>query len=100
MSGSASMPGAGRPKAKDSFMALFLQAKAEVEIAKKKSLLVHFIERAFKNDKVLIACIDRILPALKAIEISGGDFRDSMSEEMIAQIQKKLSDRFSGSGSK
>ncbi len=83
----------GRPKG-TSFMDEFLQAKATVEKRKRKSLLVHFCERAYEDDRVLIACVDRILPALKSVEFIGS-VDTSMTDELAASIQKKLAERYS-----
>ncbi len=67
--------------------------KATVEKKKRKSLLVHFIEKAYEDNRVLIACVDRILPALKAIEFAGV-VGSSMSDELAKSIQDTLKERF------
>lgn len=41
---------------------LFRNALAQVELEKKKSLLVHAVRRAYKDNSVLIALLKKILP--------------------------------------
>lgn len=90
--GGLSINPGGRKKG-DSFMDEFKQAMKEVEKSKRKSLLKHFVEKAYDDNRILVACIDRILPALKAVEISGG--MDVMDMESAQKIQEELRKRFS-----
>lgn len=89
--------GAMKPR-RAKYMDEFVAAMRETEYKKRKSLFLHFLERAYKSDRVLVACIDRILPALKAIELSPG--RESMPEEQAAKIRKRLKERFDADGTK
>lgn len=78
----------GRPKGVTKFsMVAFAEAVRSVEDRKKKLLYVHLVEQAFKDNRVLIALIPRIVPAVEvineedkemlesAIEYVGGDVR-------------------------
>jgi len=53
----------GRPR--DPIVAEMREALREVEKRKRKKLLVRFFERAFVNDKVLIAAVKKIVPDLQ-----------------------------------
>ncbi|MHC4535464.1 MAG: DUF5681 domain-containing protein [Planctomycetota bacterium] len=81
---------AGRPKG-TSFMDEYVQALRETEKNKRKSLLRHFIEKAYEDNRVLIAAVDKILPSLKAIDMQ---VEETMSDQQAAlireQIRKKL----------
>lgn len=52
----------GRPKGSVAWRTEFERAIRVVEKAKKKPLMQHAIERAFKNDKVLPHILDRTVP--------------------------------------
>lgn len=82
----------GRPT-DTSFMDEFREAMATTEKKKKKSLLLHFCERAFVNDKVLIACVNRLLPVLSSIDVQT-TIESSMFDETAESIRKKLVTRF------
>ena len=67
--------------------------------AEKKSLLKHMIDRAYKDDNVLIAVVRKILPDLKSIDMkSVGDspFRliiDLSERTTIKRIKSKVSNK-------
>jgi hypothetical protein len=50
---------------------LLREAIEKVEKTKNKSLLELFVERAYVEDRVLIALVDRLIPKLTAQEITG-----------------------------
>jgi hypothetical protein len=54
----------GRPKGVSLARTQFLQALKQVEKQEKKHLFIHFIERAFKSDKVLADVLRKVLPDL------------------------------------
>ena len=61
----------GRPKG-TTRTNLLMDAIAKVEKQKgKKKFLIHAIEQAYDDPKVLIAILKKIIPDLKAIEITG-----------------------------
>lgn len=84
----------GRPKDR-SFMDDFRQAIREVEKEKRLSLLKRFVRKAYDDNRVMISCIDRLLPALKAIQIQEVP-GDGMSEEEKEEIRKEHKRRFEG----
>jgi len=45
----------------------------EVEKKKGKSLLIHAVEQAYKDRGVLIAILKKLIPDLKAVEVTGGE---------------------------
>lgn len=57
----------GRPKGATGIAADLERAIRTVEKAKKKSLLEHFVERAYKSDRVLIAVLGKRIPDMRAI---------------------------------
>ena len=84
----------GRPKGsanKYSIKDLFHELR-KVEKKEKKTLLTKYCERAFHDDdsRVLLHLIDRFLPALKSMELSGEVGVGSISDEKAASIQKEL----------
>ncbi len=91
MTGSGSLNPRGRKKG-DTFMDEFRLAMRTVQRRKRKSLLEHFLEKAYSDNRVLIACVDRILPALKSVEVYGSV--GTMDEETAKTIQDKLKKRF------
>lgn len=82
----------GRPRG-TSFMDTFKLALKEVEKEKRKSLLRHFIEQAYVDNRVLIAAIDRILPALQSIAFAGV-VGPLMTDEECESIRETLKTRF------
>ena len=83
----------GRPKLGNTKLDKLLQAVSLVETKLNKSLLGHFIERAFKSDNVLIALMKKMHPDLKSIEqLNVAD--DYMSEEEAEKIRKEMRKRF------
>lgn len=73
----------------------FKVAMREVEKTKRKTLMKHFCERAFKSDRVLCIWVDRVLPSLKAIQVQEVP-GDGMSEEEKEEIRKEHKKRFEG----
>jgi len=76
----------------------FEQSIARVEKKKRKNLIDHFIERAYENDKVLIAVMKKRFPDLRSIEGMLGVGMFTMSDEEAAAIQKKLKQRWVNNG--
>lgn len=74
----------GRPKKGDSAEEMLLLAIKTVEKASRKNLLNHFVRRAFKNDKVLIAIIKKIIPDKQYIE---GDLLFETYEDRLRRLQ-------------
>jgi len=73
----------GRPK-ETTRTNLLMDAIAKVEKRKKKKFLLHAIEQAYADNKVLIAVLKKIIPDLKAIEITGqegGSIKITVSKE-------------------
>ena len=50
---------------------LLMDAIAKVEKRKKKKILLHAIEQAYDDPKIMVAILKKIIPDLKAIEITG-----------------------------
>lgn len=73
----------------------FKSAMKEVEGEKRKTLMKHFCERAFISDRILAIWVERVLPALKAIQIQEVP-GDGMSEEEKEEIRKEHRERFEG----
>ena len=82
----------GRPPGSN-FLQEFIDAKNCVEKEKKQSLLKHFLRRAWESDKVLIACVEKILPSLRAIELTTSP-SEWMSDEIASSIRDKLKERY------
>ena len=62
----------GRPKGTPNKITRdFLEAIKKVQKKKKKTLLEHAIEEAYKDNKMLVAILKKIIPDLKAHTISG-----------------------------
>ena len=63
----------GRPKGSTNKIPLkdFKEALSKVEKEKGKTLMKHFIERAFEEDAVMVSAIKKLLPDLKSIDIQG-----------------------------
>lgn len=79
----------GRPKG-ISFMDDFRVAIQTVQRQKRVSLLEHFVSKAYEDKRVLIACIDRLLPALKAVQGVIACVDDMMDDETAEAIRQKL----------
>lgn len=62
----------GRPKRQNSYDAL-LEAIAIVEKKQDKSILRHFIEQAFLDNKVLVAAMKKIMPDMQAVSVSADE---------------------------
>ena len=62
---------AGRPKGTKNYLTLLEEALKDVEDTKGNKLFKRFIERAFINDKVLIAAMKKFTPDMQHTEISG-----------------------------
>ena len=61
----------GRPKG-TTRTNLLMDAIAKVEKQKgKKKFLIHAVEQAYTDTKVLVAILKKIIPDLKAVEITG-----------------------------
>jgi hypothetical protein len=60
----------GRPVGTSNYFSLenFRECVIAVEKTKRKTIYTHIIERAYENDKVLIALIPRIVPTVEVIK--------------------------------
>ena len=58
-----------------------------VELAKNKSLLEHYIERAYEDDGILKDLMGKLLPTKKFVE---GDGINIMAEEMSGELRRVL----------
>ncbi len=83
----------GRPK-DTSFMDEFRLALRTTEKKQRMTILEHFCAQAYTDNRVLTACVDRMLPALKSIEGAIATFETSMTDELAKAIQDKLKERF------
>ena len=92
--GSPSLNPAGRSKG-TSHIEEFRQAMREVEKTKRKKLMVHFCERSFVSDRVLCVWVDRVLPALKAIQTQEVP-DDLISDEEAKKWREEFNQRFRG----
>jgi len=72
----------GRPRVPE--IELFRKALAEVEATKKTTLLNHAVERAFKDDGVLIALLKKMLPDKLETKI---DYPDEVKDELRATLR-------------
>jgi len=75
----------GRPKG-SSFLQEFRDVLAKVESEEGKLLLEHLIRKAFENDAVLIATVGKMLPQLKAVEMTSAPDSGKLSDEDAQQI--------------
>jgi len=76
--------GPGRPKGSKNKLTLDLQkAIREVEKEKDKSLFKHFVERAYRNDAVLVALVKKLLPDKTQADL---DLRGDLSITVISAI--------------
>lgn len=77
----------GRPKGSKNLFCLseFTAVLKEVEKEKGKSLYKHLIERAYANDKVLVAVANKIIPDLKPVDDDDGE----LANEEIEIIPKR-----------
>ena len=57
----------GRKKGSFDLLPVLMKAVRKVDKTEAKELLVHFVERAFVNDAVLIALMKKILPDKKEV---------------------------------
>lgn len=60
------------------------KALKEVEKEKGKTLIKHFIERAFDDDGVMVSAMKKMLPDLKSIDIEGsidGDHKITLTRK-------------------
>lgn len=73
-------------------MEQFLAAIERVEKKTGKNLFDHFVERALKNDTIMIALMKKRLPDLKAIEALVAEV--PVDDETALAIQRKLRARF------
>ena len=62
----------GRPKGTSKAQVL-LDAIATVEKRKKKKFLIRAVEQAYDNPAIMTALLKKIIPDLKAIELTGGE---------------------------
>lgn len=81
-------PGPGRPRSElnDAFIA----AIKKVEKKSKINLLQHFIERALKDDSVLINVMRKLLPDLKSLDALIGVVEDRMDPDEAAKIREAI----------
>jgi len=83
----------GLPRRSRKSIEHLLDAIEYVEEVKKKSLYVHFVEKAFKNPMVLVALFKKLLPDLKAIDALVGAFGVLAPEDAQA-IRDEFEKRF------
>lgn len=85
----------GRPKGSTSAFSMeaLVRATKNVEKRKKKKILEHFVEQAFKDNAVLIALMRKFAPDLKSIEGVMTTFESSMDDDLAKSIQDKLRKR-------
>lgn len=62
----------GRPKKGEAFAEELLQMVKVVERRKRKKLMEHFVERAYADDKVLVALMRKFLPDATTLTVEGG----------------------------
>lgn len=95
--GQSGNPG-GRPKGcKDRYSILQLfKALDRVEEKKRQKLLEKYCERAFtdKDPRVLLHLIDRFLPAMRSVDLTGSVLLNEMDQETAAVISERFKDRF------
>lgn len=84
---------AGRPPVGSTKLDELLKSISRVESKKKKKWLDHIVEKSYTDTALAVAILNRMIPVLKAIEISGS-LSAGMSEEMAKSIQKQLKTRF------
>jgi len=101
VAGSGGLPGCGRPEGSLSGIRVgqLQQAILAVEHSQSKvkgngkTWLEHQIIKSYSDTSLAIAILGRLYPSLKAIEqVSFID--DSISEEQMSEIRKKLKERF------
>lgn len=63
----------GRPKGSPNKRPELLNAIKYVQGKKGKKLLVHAIEQAYEDNTVLVAVLRKLIPDLKAVELTGKD---------------------------
>jgi len=68
----------------------FIAAIKKVEKKTKVNLLRHFIERALKDDTVLINVMRKLLPDLKSLDALIGVVEDRMEPEEAVKIREAL----------
>lgn len=59
----------GRPRAPE--IEALREAIKTAEKTKDKTLLAHAVEQAYEDNKVLIALLKKIIPDMKAVELTG-----------------------------
>lgn len=75
---------AGRVKGENPRVKALLDAIKVVEKRKRKKLLTHAVEQAYKDKTVLVALLKKLIPDLKAVEIAGmegGSIKITVSKE-------------------
>ncbi len=83
----------GGPRKGEAKLDRLLDAVDRVQNKLNKSILDHFVERAFKKDIVLIALMKKLIPDLKAIQIEGY-LQEGMTSEKAKQIRQVFKERF------
>lgn len=68
----------------------FITAIKKVEKKTKVNLLQHFIERALKDDTVLINVMRKLLPDLKSLDALIGIVEDRMEPDEAAKIREAI----------
>lgn len=70
----------------------------KVEKKEKQTLLTKYCERAFRDDdpRVMLHLIERFLPALRAIEMSGDIGIGMLPQEALKSIQEELRNNYDG----
>jgi len=81
---------AGKPKGANQPMTELLKAIKLVEKSKRKKLMVHFVEQAYKDNKVLVALMKKVLPDKKVEDINiGGQAGNPLSIVMFDDTNTK-----------
>lgn len=68
----------------------FIEAIKKVEKSKKINLLQHFIERALRDDTVLINLMRKLLPDLKSLDALIGVVEDRLDSDEAAKVREAL----------
>jgi len=91
--GSAPPNPAGRPKEGYTQLDQLLKSISRVERKHDEKLLDHIVEKAYVDNSVAIAILNRLVPILKAVELRAS-LDASMDDKTAMNIQKVLKNRF------
>jgi hypothetical protein len=72
----------------------YVEGRTDPETGKKrKKLLVHALEQAYKDNTVLVAILKKIIPDLKAVEVTGKDgsgLKTTIQIELVGSAKKQI----------